>query len=222
VEGINGRLRAQTRRTVDFNYVKILSQGVRRHLHWPHRFVCLTDSDLLHQDWYRAHGIQCRRLLHDWGGDWPKLELFRSELFMGRVIYLDLDLMVTGSLFELGRYNGRFAMTGEISGRIDTSVMMWRGGDLSALYYRLAVDPVLAMDTMDDCAVWISAVCRSEGIKRESLQDLIPDLMTGISPVIGGTPRRTISPGIGLVSFRGSARPHVLADGSEFIRNHWV
>ena len=50
----------------DFNYVKILSQGVRRHLPHPHRFICLTDADLLHRDWFRAHRIQSRPLIHDW------------------------------------------------------------------------------------------------------------------------------------------------------------
>src|SRR4051794_41174199 len=100
----------------DFSYVKALSQGVRRHLHRPHRFICLTDCDLLHREWYRAHLIHCRPLRHNWPGEWSKLEMFHPNLFNGRMIYLDLDMMVTGSLFELGGYRGRLAMSTDHAG----------------------------------------------------------------------------------------------------------
>jgi hypothetical protein len=184
--------------------------------------VCLTDSDLLHRDWYRAHLIECCHLNQNWAGDWAKLELFRPGLCVGRMIYLDLNLMITGSLFELGHYDGRFAASVDRTGRFDISVMVWEGGDLSFLYARFAADPVLASGLSDSISAWIGSVCQSEGIGIEAVQNLSPNLMAAIPSVPGGAPRRAVPPGTGLVSFHDGPPPHVLADGSEFIRRHWV
>jgi hypothetical protein len=83
-------------------YVNRLARAVAGHLTMPHRFVCLTDeTDGL------AEGVEAlpippfpldRSL---WGrGIWPKLTLFTPGLFPDgtKVLFLDLDLMVTGDL----------------------------------------------------------------------------------------------------------------------------
>ena len=58
----------------------------------PHRFVCLSDVD-----------VPCERvpLITGWPGWWAKIEVFRPGLFEGRVLYMDLDVLVTGDLAPL-------------------------------------------------------------------------------------------------------------------------
>jgi hypothetical protein len=208
----------------DFNYVKILSQGVRRHLFHLHRFICLTDADLLHRDWFRAHRIQCRPLIHDWSSDWSKIELFRPGLLNGRVLYFDLDLMVTGSLFSLGGYRGPFAMADNVeTGRgAASSVMMWAAGRFDSIYERFIADPALSMDEAGSSGSWIASACRKAGIVPDRIQDLVPGLLGDIRAVPGGAPLRTKPPGVGLISFKNGPKPHELTDTSEFIRDHWV
>jgi hypothetical protein len=205
----------------DFNYVKILSQGVRRHLFHSHRFICLTDADLWHRDWFRAHRIQCRPLIHDWPTDWAKIELFRPGLLNGRVLYFDLDLMATGPLLALGNYRGSFAMAGG-TGPAASSIMMWTAGTCDFFYRRFAADPVLAMDEAGNSTYWIASACRKAGIIPDRIGDLAPGLLGDIRAVPGGAPRRATSPGVGLISFKDSPKPHELTDTSELIRDHWV
>ncbi|WP_371416277.1 hypothetical protein [Rubellimicrobium sp. CFH 75288] len=81
--------------------VNRLARAVRRHLSRPHRFVCLTDDarDLV-------PGVEALPLpaldLPAGSGDtrWRKLALFARDLhgLQGTALFLDLDLVVTGSL----------------------------------------------------------------------------------------------------------------------------
>jgi len=80
--------------------VNILHRACRDHL-GPHRFVCLTDDEggldssidaLPLPDLALPDGMVAR-------GGWPKLGVFDPELGLeGRVLCLDVDLVVTGSL----------------------------------------------------------------------------------------------------------------------------
>lgn len=82
-------------------HVDRLARGVARHLSRPHRFLCLTDDPA---------GIEAECLpLPDLGGAlgadtrWRKLALFRRDLpellgAEGPALFLDLDLVVVGSL----------------------------------------------------------------------------------------------------------------------------
>lgn len=208
----------------DFNYVKILSQGVRRHLTRRHRFVCLTDADPLHRDWFRAHRINYRPLYHGWSGAWSKIELFRPGFLTGRILYLDLATIVTDSLDALADYRGRFAMLGDPRepGRFVSSLMMWTAGDLDFIYHGFAADPFSATDALPDDRAWMDIVCRSKGIVPDRVQDLAPGLCMDIIPILDGAPLRAKPPGAGLVSFRGRPRPHELTELSEFVRENWV
>jgi hypothetical protein len=55
-------------------------------------FTCLTDN--------QVPGVVCHRLTQGWPGWWSKLEIFRPGVFpLGtRILYLDLDTIVTGPL----------------------------------------------------------------------------------------------------------------------------
>ena len=73
-------------------WVRRLAAGLRRHLPRPYRLVCLTDVPDAVAD--VAEPIPFR---YDWPGWWSKLELFREDVSVGRMIYFDLDTVITGT-----------------------------------------------------------------------------------------------------------------------------
>ena len=77
--------------------------------------VCLSDVD-----------VPCRRipLKHDWPGWWSKIELFRP-IWTGPVVYLDLDVIVRGSLEPFVRERLTLASDFIADGRVNSSVMAW-------------------------------------------------------------------------------------------------
>lgn len=75
-------------------WVLRLREMVERNLSLPHRFVCLTDTDI--------PGVETIRLRKGWPGYWSKIELFGPNLRdCNRVLYLDLDVLVTGNLDDV-------------------------------------------------------------------------------------------------------------------------
>ena len=83
-------------------YVRRLVEGVAASTTRPHRFVCLTDS---------PEDLPCETipLTDNLPGYWSKLELFKPHL-PGRVVYLDLDTIITGNIDQLLDYVGDVAM----------------------------------------------------------------------------------------------------------------
>jgi hypothetical protein len=75
------------------DWVYRLREGVGQHLSRPHRFVCLSNVEV--------PGVEVIPLTHSWPGWWSKIELFSSHPLGARVLFLDLDVLVTGSLDEL-------------------------------------------------------------------------------------------------------------------------
>lgn len=89
-------------------YVNRLHAMVERHLTVPHRFVCLTDDSR-----GIAGGIEIISLEEPglWGW-WHKLALFNppAGLENRRLVFLDLDTVVTGPVDFLLDYQGPFAI----------------------------------------------------------------------------------------------------------------
>lgn len=126
------------------DWVERLAAGVRRHLPDPHVLVCLTDLPLELPGVVRiqlAPTAQPR-----W---WAKMELFRPDLFVGRVLYLDLDTVVVGRLSELAAYTGPFGMIGDFyrPERSQSGILAWDAGavDAEILWQRWVAEAVSAM-----------------------------------------------------------------------------
>jgi hypothetical protein len=113
-------------------YVKRLYEGVRRNISVPFQFVCFTeDSSGLEAV---AH-IQCMGLEPGWNGWWNKASLFSSSFpLTTRVLYIDLDTVVTGSIDALASYRGDFAILStrgidnegkDFSNGYNSSILMW-------------------------------------------------------------------------------------------------
>lgn len=134
-------------------WVARLQRGVARHLSLPYRFVCLSDVDVpceripLEYDWEVLTAD--RPTKHDWTVAprwWSKIELFRPGLFAGKVLYLDLDSLITGSLDPIVAYPHRFTMADDPwprdvgIGPKCSAVMAWQG-DHSIIFDTFAARP---------------------------------------------------------------------------------
>ena len=95
-----GRFRGRER-VFNPKWVSILKNMVERNLDVPHRFVCLSNVE-----------VPCERipLINNWPGYWSKVELFRPNIFKGRVLYLDLDVLVMQNLLPFFEFDSPFAL----------------------------------------------------------------------------------------------------------------
>lgn len=148
-------------------WVEALYAGVRQHApdSWDAwRFVCLSD---------RSDVPGFVPLEHDWPRWWPKLELFRPDLFDGPVLYLDLDTLVVGDLTPFLGYRGDFAMLSDFGRPKDaqSGVMAWAPGPTSGAIWRaFTADPRRAMRYRGD-----GEFIRAQVHGADRLQDLYPN-----------------------------------------------
>lgn len=114
-------------------YVVNLERMVRRHLQRPFRFVCLTDRPLIVPRSIETIKVAIPQGCRAW---WTKLELFNPALGLkGRILYLDLDVVIAGGLdeivdypipFTIAPHAGDFRPRGfEVVPRYNSSVMVW-------------------------------------------------------------------------------------------------
>jgi uncharacterized Rossmann fold enzyme len=102
-------------------YVNILRAMVAKNLKREHDFVCLTDDPA-----GIDKGIEIIPLPEGLEGWWNKLYLF-SGILTGKILYLDLDVCITGSLDELVTKHGIIHDWNLPS--YNSSVMVWRHGE---------------------------------------------------------------------------------------------
>src|SRR3990172_3475193 len=102
--------------TYNRSHVERLEVMVAQHMRQPYRFVCVDDSPF--------------------PGYWAKVSLFQPGRFTGRVLYLDLDVTVVGTLDELAYYPYPFAAIRDYQYplQINSSVMAWDAGVSDCVY----------------------------------------------------------------------------------------
>jgi hypothetical protein len=196
------------------DYVNILQDMVRRHLSVPHRFVCLTDDPA---------GIACETLpipagLPTW---WGKLALFGHPL-PGRILYFDLDTIITGSIDAFAVYDGPFCLIKPFyrDWGFASGVMSIAPGFGREVWDSFIRDPAAAV-----------ARCRREadppwnhGDQRwleltvpraDYWQEVLPGQLVSYKVHCGGGP----PPAARVVCFHGKPDPHEVADS--WVRQHW-
>lgn len=117
-------------------YVNVLYSAVAKNLTGNFRFVCLTnDAEGL------LEGIETYPIpdigLHEkhWlGGQWPKLSVFCDDLYgiSGRALFIDLDMMIVGSLDEFFTHS---------EGLVAIDEGVWVDGPPSTMTSIFAFDP---------------------------------------------------------------------------------
>jgi len=90
--------------TDPWSYLRNLYNMVERNLTVPYRFVCFTDSTVLHkQREFRGKDIEFRQFKrHDFEGWFNKLQLFSPDSKLeGDTLYMDLDVVIMKNIDEL-------------------------------------------------------------------------------------------------------------------------
>lgn len=86
-------------------YVNKLSNMVSRNLTIPHNFYCITDDKT---------DVECETIDYedDLPGWWGKLTFFKKRPYglKGRILYLDLDLVIVSNIDEIASYPHEFGI----------------------------------------------------------------------------------------------------------------
>jgi hypothetical protein len=200
----------------DYNaeYVRILRDGVARHLTIPHRFVCLSDVD-----------VPCERipLKHGWPGWWSKIEIFRPDVITGKTLYLDLDTIITGPLDAVATIPDEFSMLNirEKDTNVGNSGAMWMAKPFPHVYERFVEKP----------EYWMDYHLRFAKNRYMGDQAFISDCFPEIPKLNKALPgffksykydrcENRVPSGCSVVCFGGFPRPHQVTSG--WAREAWV
>jgi hypothetical protein len=149
-------------------YVSRLKAMVTRWIDRPFRFVVLTD-----QPWLMPEDVESIPIQKLSGfAYWTKLELFNpARQWSGRMLYLDLDVLIVAPLQPIIDFPGSFAITADpvkgkqktrdsfgrqIVRRVNSSVMVWDGGTQTELYTKLTPS-VATLLSGDQCWIGLQA-----------------------------------------------------------------
>lgn len=197
-----------TNKELGAEYVSKLYRGVKRNLSTPHRFICFTNIDDLPVD----PAIEKRDLPIPYkAGCLPKLYAYApNNGLQGRVVMMDIDIVVTGDLDEMFSYNGYFMTRSTFKGA------KLSGGDI-AFFEAGTMNWIWNMDKE-----WTEG--RERFIYREYLhdkmdfvQDLYPNQLFSYKNHIR---KKGLPENARLVSCHGNPRPHEIKE--KWIKEHWV
>jgi len=113
-----------------------LKKGVTNFLKLEHDFVCLTDRTDVE--------VPTIRLIGNTPSWWAKIELFRPDLFNTPVLYIDLDMIICGTLDEMvNQFIGNdFMLLGDSRKSEMGSGMIYFEGDHSHLWHTYNSSPI--------------------------------------------------------------------------------
>jgi hypothetical protein len=193
----------------DATWVEKLKNSVARNLTLEHKFICLSDVD-----------VPCERipLIKDGIGFWAKLELFRSELFTGPVLYLDLDTVICNNLDNIIHCikDQNFVMLKETDKNVVSSAVMWWQGDHSYLWKKYINTPVdVLKEQYSKMPRYGDQAFIEDHTTHTLLQEYIPDEWVGWSS------QRDIPTNAKLLIFRKvSQKPSNMLD-HPLVQQHW-
>lgn len=106
----------------------------------PYTFNCLTD--LVRKESI-IDNIQFIPLEYGWPGWWSKVEMFDPGLFEGeRILYIDLDVLITGSLKDIASYKGDACICRGFSDHYPTqSIVNFKSGYFKKIWKTFNEDP---------------------------------------------------------------------------------
>lgn len=194
-------------------YLEKLAAGVRRHLAGEVDLLCLTDRPDEVPAGMRAWDISALGLSAWWG----KMALFSREMpaRFERILYFDLDMIVTGDLAPLAAYAGAFGICANFTRRAGFSYWPCRYGSCVMSFPRGALDD----------RIWRPFLARREALIEEAgkygdqftIQELYPDadLLQDVMPPRYFAhfkrdldSRRRPGPETSVLVFGGPPRPH--------------
>lgn len=167
------------------DYVAHLLSGVAKHYTGEARFHVLRDGPA------------------SW---WAKLQLFQPGRFPKgeRVVYFDLDTVITGDLSDLFDYDGPFAALDDVwqPGQMGSGVMTWTAGECDHIWTEWVKAGCPSDDPRGDQA-WITRMMPG----AVGLQQILPGQLGSWKANFGGD-AANIGPDVRVVYFHGAPRPH--------------
>ena len=156
------------------DYVYNLKSAVERNTTIEHKFICLSDK--------KIEGIETRILKPGYDGWWNKLQLFDMGQALGeRVVYLDLDTLITNNIDWLLEYRGNFmgiedvgainAHQPHLKGVLQTGVLAFNSYMNAALWSELSVREEFRAKFRGDGECLNSVI---QPLARDLLQNLYP------------------------------------------------
>ena len=137
-------------------YVNRLYWMVSRHLRQPFRFHCLTEDGRGLEPEIIQLPLDCTDGLSGW---WYKLALFKQDFFdlRGQLLYLDLDIVITGNIDFLYDTPGDFLIIRNWSRQLmwNSSVMRFEIGAYASVWERFASAAEHVMATCNGDQEWI-------------------------------------------------------------------
>jgi uncharacterized Rossmann fold enzyme len=182
-------------------YVEILYSMVRRNLAGGlrGRFTVFTDNPAAFES---MAGIQVQQVPEGLSGWWAKLYLFSADAFPKgeRVLYFDLDTVITGPLDAIAAYTGEFAILRDAyrANGWQSSVMAWEAGALYHIWGSFVLAGKPAIEGGDQA--WIE--------KKQKKADLWQDLFPGAFRSYKVDCQEFVPQGTSVVFFHGFPRPH--------------
>lgn len=156
------------------DYVHHLKAGVERNSTVQHKFVCYSDR--------KIKDIEVIPLIDGMVGWWNKLQLFDGRI-TGRVVYLDLDTLITNNIDWLLEYDGDFAGIEDLGcinahqphlrGKLQSGVMAWNSEDMIWVFTEFKFLRNRAMNTFRGDGEYLDSVIPK--YKRVLLQNKYPD-----------------------------------------------
>jgi len=189
------------------DYVRRLRAGIAEHFKAPFRFVCLTNADL------NLAGVETVKLKHNWRGWWSKIELFRPELFVDPVVYLDLDTMIVRDVTDIFGAGYGFAacadwkFVDQNGPVLNSCVMCWDPVfDFSHIYKNFEVSCTPRYE--QNWQRWGDQgyIQDQVGESFVKLQDMWPDRFVHYKNDV--RPKGRVPDGASVVCFSGRPRPH--------------
>lgn len=183
------------------------------------KFTCFSDAtpDGL------MDGITVRPLPEGVNGWWNKLYLFKEDLFPKneRIVFLDLDTVITGDITDIISYKGEFATlwdfySGIFEGfdRYAPAIMMWESGfgsDIWQSYEDAGYPTDLPLGDLS----WINQHFSKMGYKPDIIQELYPDKIKSYK---ANRCQNGVNGSTSIVCFHGKPRPHEVGG---WVTTHW-
>ena len=199
-------------------HVLTLQKMVQRWLILEHEFVCLTDHDEAYADLFNA-GIKPVLVKPDVPGWWQKVKLFSGDLWTARdrVLYLDLDVVITGELnsfFQPAHHTVAIANFGVNykHSKYNSSVMVFNGrGPTQKIFKEFCrTGPEKVIDALhgDQCWIWRVMVDTIATWPKGWVQSYKYD-----------TRRNGLSPETRIVVYHGEPKPWTAGD--PFSKEHY-
>ncbi len=233
------------------DYVNVLYNATRKFLDHPFRFICMTDDASGIVD-----GVEIMPIPEmDLGegrfafGGWPKLAVFKQDLFglEGRALFVDLDTVIVGDMKPMLEAEGGVVLIREWKRFVDyfrprrvngmTSIFAFTLGEQTQIYDKFMENPDYAFENYRSEQRWVTDTAtdmRFWGPKQvvSFKRDLLaPPLLNRFIPPKAPEPETT------MVAFHGVPRPiDVVPDNNKpwgkwsrwgrgavpFVRDFWI